>query len=120
MPSKKQKPKQQQRQSKKTSLKQMKLVAMKQECYALSGAATTLELKQQYPTLAKNRDFRLRKTWEYVLKRLREDGDWLRIKVSDLEVIAQQQRARKKRRQQKQLVFTPERVAMDRAAQNDA
>lgn len=100
-----------------TGLKQMKLVAMKQECYALSGAATTPELKQKYPTLAKQRDFRLRKTWEYVLKRLREDGEWLHIQVSDLEAIAEEKR--KQRTSMKQLVFSPERVAMDRAAAND-
>lgn len=113
MPKQKQKPKAQ-----KSGLQQMKLVAMKQECYALSGAATTAELKQQYQTLAKNRDFRLRKTWTYVLKRLREDGEWLSIKVSDLEAIAEARR-KQKRDGLQQLVFSPERVAMDRTAEND-
>ncbi|MEL6137877.1 MAG: hypothetical protein AAGJ95_09605 [Cyanobacteria bacterium J06554_11] len=106
------------RQQKATGIKQMKLVAIKQECYAISGAATTPELKKQYPSLAKDRDFRRRKTWEYVLKRLREDGEWLGIKVSELEAIADGER-RQKNAARKQLVFSPERVAMDRAAEND-
>lgn len=106
-------PRQKQAEKPTAGLNQMKLVAMKQECYALSGAATTSELKRQYPTLAKQRDFRRRKTWMYVLKRLREDGEWLSIKLSDLEAISEE------KRRQKQLVFSPERVVMDRAAEND-
>ena len=101
-----------------TGIKQMKLVAMKQECYALSGAATTPELKKQYPTLAKNRDFRTRQSWEYVLKRLREDSEWLGIKVSELEAISEE-RSKRKGSGLKQLVFSPERVTMDSAAEND-
>lgn len=100
------------------SIKQMKLIAIKQECYAISGAATTPALKQQYPTLAKNRDFRTRKAWEYVLKRLREDGEWLGIKVTELESLAKKQRSAKKSKM-KALTFSPERVAMDQAAEND-
>ena len=34
-----------------TGINQMKLVAMKQECYAISGAATTPELKQKVSIL---------------------------------------------------------------------
>lgn len=101
-----------------TGLKQMKLVAIKQECYAISGAATTPALKQQYPTLSKNRDFRRRKTWEYVLKRLRQDGEWLSVSVSELEALAEERRKTEKS-SVRTLVFTPERVAMDRAAEND-
>lgn len=100
------------------SIKQMKLIAIKQECYAISGAATTSVLKKQYPTLAKNRDFRTRKAWEYILKRLREDGEWLGIKVTELETLAEQQRAAKTVKQ-KALTFSPKRVAMDRAAEDD-
>ena len=100
------------------SLKQMKLIAIKQECYAISGAATTPALKKQYPTLAKNRDFRTRKAWEYVLKRLRRDGEWLGIKVTELESLAKQQRSAKQPKL-KALTFSPERVAMDQAAEND-
>lgn len=111
-------PRQKQAEKPTAGLNQMKLVAIKQECYALSGTATTSELKRQYPTLAKQRDFRRRKTWMYVLKRLREDGEWLSIKLSDLEAISEEKR-RQKRRGRKQLVFSPERVAMDRAAEND-
>ena len=99
-------------------LKHMKLVAIKKECYAISGAGTTVILKQQYVTLSKNRDFRRRKTWEYVLRRLRRDGDWLGVRVADLEALAE-----KKRRSEKSplgtFVFHPERVSMDRAAEND-
>ncbi|EDX82688.1 hypothetical protein S7335_990 [Synechococcus sp. PCC 7335] len=100
------------------SLKQMKLIAIKQECYAISGAATTPALKKQYPTLSKNRDFRTRKAWEYVLKRLRRDGEWLGIKVTELESLAEKQRSAKKT-ELKGLTFSPERVAMDQAAEND-
>ena len=99
-------------------INQMKLVAMKQECYAISGAATTSELKQRYPTLSKNRDFRKRSTWKYVLQRLRRDGEWLKIKVSDLEAIAEKGRKIGKM-SPRSLVFTPERVKMDEAAEND-
>lgn len=100
------------------SIKQMKLIAIKQECYAISGAATTPALKKQYPTLAKNRDFRTRKAWEYVLKRLRQDGEWLGIKVTELESLAKEQRGAKTGKQ-KALTFSPKRVAMDQAAEND-
>ena len=100
------------------SIKQMKLIAIKQECYAISGAALTPALKKQYPALAKNQDFRTRKAWEYVLKRLRCDGEWLGIKVTELESLAEEQR-RAKQTKQKTLTFSPERVAMDRAAEND-
>lgn len=101
-----------------TGIKQMKLVAIKQECYAISGAATTAELKQKYPTLSENRDFRRRKTWEYVLKRLRQDGEWLGISVSGLEALAEERRKAEKPGLGT-LVFSPERVAMDQAAEND-
>lgn len=100
------------------SIKEMKLIAIKQECYALSGAATTPAFKKQYPTLAKNRDFRTRKAWESVLKRLREDGEWLGIKVTELESLAKKQRSEKKSKV-KALTFSPERVVMDQEAEND-
>ena len=100
------------------SIHQMKLIAIKQECYAISGAATTSALKQQYPTLAKNRDFRTRKAWECVLKRLRQDGDWLGIKVTELESLAERQLSSKQTKI-KALAFSPRRVAMDQAAEND-
>ena len=100
------------------SIRQMKLIAIKQECYAISGAATTPALKKQYPTLAKNRDFRTRQAWEYMLKRLRLDGEWLDITVTELESLAEKQRSVKKV-ELKPLTFSPERVAMDQAAAND-
>lgn len=101
-----------------TGIKQMKLVAIKKECYAISGAGTTVALKQQYVTLSKNRDFRRRKTWEYVLKRLRHDGDWLGVRVADLEALAKRQR-QTKNSTLGTFVFHPERVSMDQAADND-
>lgn len=101
-----------------TGIKQMKLVAIKQECYAISGAATTPELKRKYPTLSKNRDFRTRKAWESILKRLRRDGEWLGINVSDLEALSAA-RHKAETASLRQLVFSPERVAMDRLAEND-
>ena len=103
---------------KRSGLQGMKLVAIKQECYAISGAATTKELKRKYSTLCKGRDFRRRKNWEYVLKKLRQDGDWMGLSVSDIEEFAIKERSANKSKQGS-LVFHPERVAMDQAADND-
>lgn len=101
-----------------TGIKQMKLVAIKQECYAISGAATTPELKKKYRTLSKNRDFRKRKTWEYVLKRLRRDGEWLGMSPSH-KVLVAEKKHETMHSDFRPLVFSPERVAMDQAAEND-
>ena len=106
------------RPKKRSGIKSMKLVAIKQECYAISGAATTPELKRKYITLSKGRDFRRRKTWEYVLKKLQQDGGWIGIRISDIESRA----AREKDATPSVLssfVFHPERVYMDRDAEND-
>lgn len=103
---------------KKSGIKAMKLLAIKQECYAISGVATTAELKRKYQTLSKGRDFRNRKTWEYVLKNLQQDGDWLGIRLSDLE----EQAAMEQEFAAAEIgtfTFIPERVAMDRDAEND-
>jgi hypothetical protein len=106
------------RNQKKTGIKAMKLIAIKEECYALSGAATTAELKQKYPTLCRDRDFRQRKTWEYVLKNLRTHGDWIGIRVSDVESLAEKERSSVKSKLGT-LTFHPEHVEMDKAAEND-
>jgi len=103
---------------KKSGIKGMKLLAIKQECYAIAGVATTAELKRKYSTLAKGRDFRTRKTWEYVLKNLQQDGDWLGIRLSELEAQADKEQ-KFAMANSGTLVFTPERVAMDQAAEND-
>jgi hypothetical protein len=104
-------------------LKEMKLIAIKEECYALSGAATTTELKRKYHTLCSNRDFRKRATWEYVLKNLRTDGDWIGIRIADLESLAEaEQEAGQYQLVKSQLgvlTFHPKRVEMDKAAEND-
>lgn len=103
---------------KKPGIKAMKLVAIKQECYAIADVATTSELKRKYQTLSKRRDFRKRKTWEYVLKNLQQDGDWLGIRLSELE----EQAAKEQEFAAAEIgtfTFTPERVAMDQAAEND-
>ena len=105
--------------SKKNSgLKGMKLIAIKEECYAISGVPTTTELKRKYSTLCSNRDFRKRKTWEYVLQNLRVHGDWLGIRVSDIEYLAKKE-SNTVNSELKTLVFYPERVEMDKAAEND-
>jgi hypothetical protein len=96
----------------------MKLIAIKQECYAISGVATTAELKRKYLTLCKDRDFRKRTTWEYVLKNLRAHGDWIGIRVSDIEYLADKERSSAKSKLGT-LSFHPDRVAMDKAAEND-
>ncbi|MDV3351756.1 hypothetical protein QGP82_23840 [Leptothoe sp. LEGE 181152] len=103
---------------KRSGLQGMKLVAIKQECYAISGAATTKELKRKYKTLCQGRDFRRRKTWEYVLKKLRQDGDWIGLSISDIEERATRECSANKPNRSS-LVFHPERVAMDQAADND-
>jgi hypothetical protein len=110
--------KHQSRNNVKSGIKGMKLIAIKEECYAISEAATTTELKRKYPTLCNNRDFRQRKTWEYVLEKLRADGDWIGIRVSDIEYLAQKERGVVKS-QLRTLVFHPGRVEMDKAAEND-
>jgi hypothetical protein len=96
----------------------MKSIAIKEECYALSGVATTPELKRKYPTLCSNRDFRKRKTWEYVLKNLRAYGNWIGIRVSDIEYLADKEREAVKS-ELGTLAFHPGRVEMDKAAEND-
>lgn len=108
----------QSRSRRKSGIKAMKLIAIKAECYALSGAATTAELKRKYPTLCGDRDFRQRKTWEYVLKTLRTHGDWIGIRVSDLEALAEKERAAVKS-ELRTFTFNPKRVQMDQAAEND-
>jgi len=53
-----------------------------------------------------------------MLTRLRRDGEWLGIKVTELESLAEAQQS-VNRSQLKVLTFSPERVAMDQAAEND-
>lgn len=101
-----------------SGIKGMKLIAIKEECYAISGVATTKALKHKYPTLCGKRDFRKRQTWEYVLKKLRSDGDWIGIRVSDIEALAEKERETVKSKPGT-LVFHPGRVEMDKAAEND-
>jgi hypothetical protein len=102
----------------KAGIKGMKLVAIKQECYAISGAATTQALKRQYVTLCRGLDFRTRKAWEYLLKKLREGGDWMGVRVYDLEAQANSA-GEVARMSIGGLSFSPERVEMDRAAESD-
>lgn len=102
----------------KSGIKGMKLIAIKAECYALSGVATTTELKRKYPTLCGDRDFRKRKAWEHVLKTLRVHGDWIGIRVSDLKSFAEKEREVVESKRGT-LVFHPGRVEMDKAAEND-
>jgi hypothetical protein len=102
----------------KSGIQRMKLIAIKQECYAISGVATTTELKQKYITLCRDRDFRKRNTWEYLLKNLRAHGDWIGIRISDIEYLAGQER-QPAQSTLGTLSFHPARVEMDQAAEND-
>lgn len=102
----------------KHGIQAMKLIAIKKECYAITGVASTSKLRQKYITLCKGQDFRTRKSWEYVLKNLREDGDWLGIKISEIEKTAARETKRPKSKAQA-LTFHAGRVAMDMAAEND-
>jgi hypothetical protein len=111
-------PKRQSQRRKNSGIDRMKLIAIKNECYALSGLSNTTEIKQKYFTLCGKRDFRRRKTWEYVLEQLRTHGDWIGIRISDIEYLAEKERKTVKA-ELKTLVFHPERVEMDKAAEND-
>ena len=102
----------------KSGIKGMKLIAIKAECYAISGVATTKELKTKYTTLCLKLDLRKRKSWEYVLKNLRTDGDWMGIRVSDIESL-NKKASKPIRADLGTLTFHVGRVEMDRAAEND-
>jgi hypothetical protein len=93
-----------------SGIKGMKLIAIKQECYAIACVETVLELRKKYVTLCQKSDFRLRKTWENLLKNLRAHGDWIGIKV---------EQSYNPTTPGGLLTFRPERVAMDRSAEND-
>ncbi len=103
---------------KKSGIKSMKLIAIKKECYAISGVATTAELKRKYPTLCSDRDFRKRINWEYLLKNLRVHGDWIGISISDIEHFEGRERKNAQAKLSK-LSFHLGRVEMDQAAEND-
>jgi hypothetical protein len=108
------------RASRSSGIQEMKLIAIKQECYAISGVATTTELKRKYVTLCRDRDFRKRKTWEYLLENLRAHGDWIGIRVSDIEYLAESEKECKTAKSKLgKLSFHPGRVEMDKAAEND-
>ena len=96
----------------------MKLIAIKKECYAITGVATTPELKKKYATLCKGREFRKRKTWEYVLRTLRADGEWIGIRISDIEQLATKE-PQGANSIPGMLTFHPDRIEMDKAANND-
>ena len=102
----------------KSGIKGMKLIAIKAECYALSGVATTKELKGKYTSLCRKRDFRKRKSWEYLLKNLRIHGDWMEIRVSDIEYLAEKTHD-STASDLGTLTFHLGRVEMDKAAEND-
>lgn len=96
----------------------VKLSSIKQECYAIASVETTKLLKAKYKTLCKGHDFRKRTSWEYLLKRLRDDGDWSGLRISDLETFADSP-IKTMARALKPMTFHPGRVEMDRAAEND-
>ena len=99
----------------KSGIKAMKLIAIKKECYAIAQVNNTSELKQKYQTLCQKLDLRRRSNWEYVLDRIQADGDWMGIKISDVEKGIHYS----KNKTSKSLIFHPERVMWDKAAEND-
>jgi hypothetical protein len=99
-------------------IQSMKLIAIKEECYAISGIGSTRELKKKYKTLCQKLDFRKRSSWEYILKNLRENGSWSGVNISDLEKLANQEKNTEKYTK-RLLIFSPERIEMDRDAEND-
>ena len=102
----------------KSGIKGIKLIAIKAECYAISGVATTKELKTKYSTLCMKRDLRKRKSWEYILKNLRIHGDWIGIRVSDIEYLAEKM-SKPITSDLGTITFHMGRVEMDKAAEND-
>ncbi len=102
----------------KSGIKGMKLIAIKAECYAISGVATTKELKTKYSTLCMKRDLRKRKSWEFVLKNLRINGDWIGIRISDIEYLTDKI-SKPITSDLGTLTFHLGRVEMDKAAEND-
>jgi hypothetical protein len=105
---------------KQSGIKAMKLIAIKNECFAITDTTNLSELKRKYATLCKGRDFRKRATWEYVLKRLRTDGDWMGIKLSKIERLELEEQSRNVASPiSGALTFWPERVEWDKAAEND-
>lgn len=103
----------------KSGIKAMKLIAIKNECYAISGVSNTAELRSQYTTLCKGRDFRKRESWEYLLKRLQTDGDWVGVKVSDIERAALEEQSMTRSSLAGVMTFQPERRDWDEMAEYD-
>lgn len=101
-----------------TGFPSMKLIAIKEECYAISGVDNTRKLKKKYQTLCKGLDFRRRKTWETILNNLRTNGDWSGITLSDLDRLAVVENLNNQINRDL-LVFHPGRIDMDRDAEND-
>lgn len=97
----------------------MKLIAIKNECYAIAEVATLKDLKRKYVTLCKGRDFRKRQSWEYILKRLRADSDWMGVTLTEIENNALKEKSYLTKPLPTDLTFRPERPDWDKAAEND-
>jgi hypothetical protein len=104
---------------KKLGIGSMKLIAIKNECYAISEIATLNDLKQKYVTLCKGRDFRKRQNWEYILTRLRADADWMGVTLTDIENNNLKEKSYAKKPVLSGLTFRAERPDWDKAAESD-
>jgi hypothetical protein len=104
---------------KRSGISSMKLIAIKNECYAIAKVATLNDLKRKYVTLCKGRDFRKRQSWEYILKRLRADADWMGVTLTDIENNALKEKSYATKPVPSGLTFRPERPDWDKAAEND-
>jgi hypothetical protein len=104
---------------KKSGIGSMKLIAIKNECYAIAKVATLNDLKHKYVTLCKGRDFRKRQSWEYILKRLRADADWMGVTFADIGNNALKEKSYVPTPVPSGLTFHPERPDWDKAAEND-
>jgi hypothetical protein len=104
---------------KRSGIGSMKLISIKNECYAIAEVATLNDLKRKYVTLCKGRDFRKRQSWEYILKRLRADADWMGVTLTDIERNTSKEKSCTTKPVPSGLIFRPERPDWDKAAEND-
>lgn len=63
----------------------MKMAAIKQEVYKLTGTETTKELKHDYPKLTQGRDLRYKAHWEKILEQVMALKQFPNISLADLE-----------------------------------
>lgn len=71
----------------------MKMAAVKQEVYKLTGTETTQELKKEYPQLTQGLDLRYKVHWMTILEQVRALKQSPDISLADLEKSEQMLKA---------------------------